>query len=192
MDKDTELIERVINGDISAFKELVNEHKRNVYYLAFDLTRCREDAEDVSQDVFVKAFNSLKNFRGDAKFGSWLYRITVNTCLSLKRKRSYSEMKTSEDIENLIGTKSEVHIPGPESEVESGFIRKHLEKALDKLSKSERTIFIMRNYNGMSFEEIVEILEIQPSTARSSNFKALRKLRKELAFYKNEINPAVK
>ncbi len=104
-------------------------------------------------------------------------------------------MKTSEDIENLIGTKSEVHIPGsvnPESEVESGFIRKHLEKALDKLSKNERTIFIMRNYNGMSFEEIVEILRIQPSTARSSNFKALRKLRRELAFYKNEINPAVK
>jgi len=190
LDKDTELIERARNGDIAAFKELVNEHKKNVYYLAYDLTRCREDAEDVSQEVFIKAYKSLNNFRGYAKLSSWLYRITVNTCLSLKRKKSYSEMKTHEDIENLIGTKSEMGKSGgrnPERETESGFIRRHLEKAMQKLSKSERTIFIMRNFREMSFEEIVEILKIRPSTARSSNFKALRKLRKELSIYKNEI-----
>ena len=190
MDLDIALIERARNGDITAFKELVTKHKKNVYYLAYDLTRCREDAEDVSQDVFIKAYNSLKNFRGDAKFSSWLYRITVNTCLSLKRKKSYTAMKTSDNIEDVIETKFEIQGDGstnPERETESGFIQKHIEKALEKLSKSERTIFIMRNFREMSFEEIVEILKIQPGTARSSNFKALRKLRKELAVYRNEI-----
>jgi len=72
LDKDTELIERARNGDIAAFKELVNEHKKNGYYLDYDLTRCREDAEDVSQEVFIKAYKSLNNFRGYAKFSIWL------------------------------------------------------------------------------------------------------------------------
>ena len=99
-------------------------------------------------------------------------------------------MKTSEDIENLIDSKSELSISNsisPERETESGFMRRHIEKALQKLPQKERAIFIMRNYSEMSFEEIVEILKIHPGTARSSNHKALRKLRKELAFYKNEI-----
>ena len=190
LDKDTELVERARNGDLTAFKDLVKEYKRYIYYLAFDLTRCKEDAEDISQDVFLKAYSSLKHFRGDAKFSSWLYRITVNTCYSFKKKKSYTEMKTSEDIGNLIDSKSEMNQVGsinPERETESGFIRKHIEKALQKLPQRERTIFIMRNYSEMSFDEIVEILKIHPGTARSANHKALHKLRKELAFYKNEI-----
>ena len=190
MDKDTELIKRAQNGDLEAFRELVDEHKRNVYYLAFDLTRNREDAEDVSQDVFLKVFRSLKNFRGDAKFSSWLYRITVNTCLSLKSKKGYTAMKNSEDIEEMIDTKSEMSSSGnvdPESHTEAGFIQKNIDKAIEKLSKRERTIFVMRNYSGLSFGEIVEILKLRPGTVRSTNFKALEKLRKELAFYKDEV-----
>ena len=190
MDNDFELINRARNGDKSAFKELVVKHKKNVYYLAFDLTRCREDAEDVSQDVFVKAFRSLGNFRGDAKFSSWLYRITVNTCLSLKNKKSYSAMKKSEDIENISERHSdEGKMTGgnPEKAAEAGFIKRNIEMALDKLSARERTIFIMRNFNEMSFSEIEEVLKIQSGTVRSTNFKALKKLRKELSFYKKDV-----
>ena len=186
LDKDTERVERARNGDRTAFKELVTGHKNNVYCLAYDLMRSREDAEDVSQDVFIKAYRSLESFRHDAKFSSWLYRITVNTCLSLKMKKSYSAMKTSVDLDDLETTLAEAGGPDPEKEMESGFIRGHLEKALAKLSQRERTIFIMRNESGMSFNEIVEILKIRPATARSFNFKALRKLRKELAFYRQE------
>ncbi|MBI2429556.1 MAG: RNA polymerase sigma factor [Ignavibacteriales bacterium] len=185
MHNDTELVERAQQGDLTAFKELVTGHKKMVYYLAYDLTRNREDAEDVSQEVFVKAYRSLKSFRLDAKFSSWLYRITVNTCLSLKSRKSYSTMKTFEEIGS--STEPEAGEPGPERETEFGFIRSHVEQALSKLSKREKAIFIMRNYSGMSFQEIVEILKIKPATARNFNFKALRKLRKELAFYKKEI-----
>ena len=190
MDKDTEIIRRAQNGDLNAFRELVDEHKRNVYYLAFDLTRNREDAEDVSQDVFLKVFRSLKDFRGDAKFSSWLYRITVNTCLSLKSRKSYTIMQGNENLEEMIDTGSEMSNPGntnPESQTEAGFIQKNIDKAIEKLSKRERTIFIMRNYSGLSFGEIVKILKLRPGTVRSVNFKALEKLRKELAFYKDEI-----
>ena len=190
MDNDTSLIERSLNGDNSAFRELVEKHKKNVYYLAYDLTRNKEDAEDISQEVFIKAYRSLEKFRGDAKLSSWLYRITVNTYLSMKKRKSYTAMKTNEDIENFVNTKAEMEHAGnvsPERETESGFIKKNIDKALQKLSDRERTIFIMRNYNEMSFDEIVEVLKIQPSTVRSANFKALKKLRNELAFYKNEI-----
>ena len=190
MDKDTELIERAKNGDLTAFRDLVNEHKRNVYYLAFDLTRNREDAEDVSQDVFLKAFRSLKNFRGDAKFSSWLYRITVNTCLSLKSRKSYTVMKRSENLDEMIDSESEMSNSGyidPVSHTEAGLIQKNIDNAIKKLSKRERTVFVMRNYSGLSFGEIVKILKLRPGTVRSTNFKALEKIRKELAFYKDEI-----
>ncbi len=190
MDIDLELIERVRRGDRDAFKELVTRHKRNVYYLAFDLTRNREDAEDISQDVFVKAFCSINNFRGDAKFSSWLYRITVNTCLSLKTRKSYMLMKKSNNIEETVNTDFEIKSSGgtgPEDNAEAGFIRKNIEMALNKLTDKERTVFIMRNYSEMSFNEIVEIMDLKPGTVRSLNFKALKKLRGELAFYKEEI-----
>ena len=190
MDKDTELIKQAQNGDLNAFRELVIEHKRNVYYLAFDLTRNREDAEDISQDVFIKVFRSLKYFRGDAKFSSWLYRITVNTFLSLKRKKNYIAMKDGENLEDMIDTEFEMSNSGnvdPESYTEAGFIQKNLDRAIEKLSKRERTIFVMRNYSGLSFGEIVKIMKLRPGTVRSTNFKALEKLRKELAFYKDEI-----
>ncbi len=190
MDTDLELIERVRNGDTNAFKELVTKHKRNVYYLAFDITRNREDAEDVTQDVFIKAFRSIKNFRGDAKFSSWLYRITVNTCLTLKTRKSYTVMKASDNIEDTIDTDFEIKSSGrtdPVDNAEAEFIRKNIEKALNKLTEKERTVFIMRNYSEMHFNEIVEIMNLKPGTVRSLNFKALKKLRKELAFYKEEI-----
>lgn len=190
MDKDTELVQRARDGDLAAFRELVEKHKQNVYYLAWDLTRNREDAQDISQDVFLRAFRSIKNFRGDSKISSWLYRITVNVSFSFKSTKNYRVMKNSDNIDDMQDFQPEIKDNrniSPERKTESGFIQKNIEKALQKLSKRERTIFIMRNYSEMSFDEIVKILKLQPGTVRSTNFKALQKLRKELAFYKEEI-----
>jgi RNA polymerase sigma-70 factor (ECF subfamily) len=190
LDPDIELVEQAQKGNIDAFKKLVTKHKRNVYNLAFDLTRHKEDAEDVSQDVFIRAFSSIKKFRRDAKFSSWIYRITVNTCLSLKNRKSYTAVKTAESIEDIINTNFEMISPGkndPEKHTEAGFIRRDIEKALWKLTARERTIFIMRNYSEMRFNEIAEIIGIKPGTVRSINFDALEKIRKELAFYKEKI-----
>ena len=190
MDQELELIEHARGGDKAAFKELVTKYKKLVYYLAYDITRCKEDAEDISQETFIKAYRSLKNFRGDSKFSSWLYTITYNTCLTYKSTKSYSAMKTSENIEEVADREHPVTISrevGPEKSTETGFMKRHIEKALEKLSHKEKTIFIMRNISEMPFNEIVEILKLKPGTVRSANFKALKKLRKHLAVYEGEI-----
>lgn len=191
MIEDILIVERVRNGETSAFRELVEQNKKMVYYLAFDLTGNREDAEDISQEVFLKAFRSLDKFRGDSKFSTWLYRITVNTCLSNRRKKMNKATQTEENMDELRNTAAAAgNISSgnnPEKIVESGLIQQNIEKALYKLSGREKTVFVMRNYNELSFEEISEILELKAGTVRSLNFRALQKLRKELSFYSNEF-----
>lgn len=186
MDSDTELVDRARKGDITAFKKLVTKHKNNVYYLAYDLIRCREDAEDISQDVFIKVYRSLSSFKGDSKFSTWLYRITINTCLSLKKSKSFNLMTNTDvdQMEDIYPEYQSTDIPDPEIKTESVFISEHIELALQKLSGQERLVFTMRNINGMPFNEIVEILKLQPGTVRSLNFRALKKLSKVLSFYK--------
>lgn len=189
LEDETQLIQLVQNGDKTAFRELVEKHKRNVYYLAFDLTGNREDAEDVSQEVFIKVYKSIKKFRGDSKLSTWLYKITMNTCYSLKSKKSYTEMKTKENIEELVDAAAEKNIPhnaDPERAAESGFIQKSLDAALLKLSKNEKIVFVLRNFNELSFGEIVDMLNMKPSTVRSLNFRALKKLRREMAYFNSE------
>ena len=95
------LIERAKNGETSAFRELVERNKKNVYYLALDLTGNHHDAEDLSQEVFIKAYRNIKDFRSDSKLSSWLYRITVNTNINQYRKKSHRERKTHESLDEL-------------------------------------------------------------------------------------------
>lgn len=191
MQSETELIRQIKSGDIYAFRELVEQNKKNIYRLAFNLTGSREDAEDVSQDVFIKAYRSLNKFRGDSKISTWLYTITVNTCYSMKRKKSYTHMQTNENMEEIMDNSNiETNQTGrdnPERSTESGFIRENIEKALMKLSKRERSVFVLRNYKELPFDEIVDILKLRPGTVRNLNFRAIKKLRKELSFYNNGI-----
>jgi len=124
------LVQRMQQGDMLAFRELVERYKKNIYYLSYDLTGNHHDAEDLSQEVFIKAFRSMSNFRGDAKLSSWLYRITVNTAISQKRKKSVSNMQLQENFEETVN-KSEQNNKefsrNPEKWAEAGLIRDHLE-----------------------------------------------------------------
>ncbi|MCF8241744.1 MAG: sigma-70 family RNA polymerase sigma factor [Melioribacteraceae bacterium] len=191
MDSEKKLIDRIKKGDTSAFRDLVEANKRMVFHIAYDLTNSREDAEDVSQEVFFKAFKSINKFRGSSKFSTWLYRITVNTCYSMGRKKSYKEMHAEENMEEVISNenveKNHPENSNPVKVLESSFIMKHIDKAVQKLSQREKSVFVLRNYNGLPFGDIVEILKLSPGTVRSVNFRALKKLRQELAFYKEEI-----
>ena len=98
MNKEQVLVTRAQNGELSAFRQLVELYKKNIYYLSYDLTGSHHNAEDLSQDVFIKVFQSIKSFRGEAKLSSWIYRITVNTFISQYRKKSYSAMKLWHDL----------------------------------------------------------------------------------------------
>lgn len=191
MQNETELIKLALKKNVPAFRELVEQNKRLVYMLAYDLTGNREDAEDVSQEVFIKAYRSLNKFRGDAKLSTWLYRITVNTCYSLRRKKSFTQFRTWENMEEMIEQSNESQYEqlkdNPERTAEAGLIRKNIENALQKLSKRERSVFVLRNFKELAFDEIVKILNLRPGTVRSLNFRAIKKLRKELSYYKLEI-----
>src|SRR5574341_1422138 len=100
------ILDRVRKGEMSAFRELVEQYKQKVYYLALNLTGNHHDAEDMSQEVFIKVFTSIKNFRGDSRFSSWLYRITVNTCIDRTKKQSLQLVELNQEKGDWIGTHS--------------------------------------------------------------------------------------
>ena len=190
IDQDIELVKRAIDGDRKVLREIVELNKKKIFYLAYDLTGSMEDAEDLSQKVFLKLFKSLKKYKGNALLSSWLYRITVNTFLSQKRLGS-SKLKDStidEDNESFERKTSEpAGTSVPERFAEDEQIQEHLDSALQKLSPRERSVFILRNYQGMQLKSCSEHLNISEGTVKSLQFRAVKKLQKELSYFKNKI-----
>lgn len=190
MNEEQVLIQRARNGEIGAFRELVERYKKKIYYLSLDLTGNHHDAEDLSQEVFIKAYRSLKNFRGDAKFNSWLYRITVNTCISQRRKKSVAAMTLQEDFDS--DNSPQFFNQGessrnPERSAEAVLMQQHIDHALQQLTPRERSVFVLRHYNDLPLKEIAQVLKISEGTVKSMLFRAIQRLQKELAFYRKEI-----
>lgn len=189
--EDHVFVERARNGESGAFRELVERYKQKVYYLALDLTGNHHDAEDLSQEVFIKTYRYLKGFRGDAKFSSWLYRITVNTCIDQNRKKSVKAMRQHDmfdekKITQSQGTPQETQM-NPELVTEAGLIQKHIDNALKKLTEKERAVFVLRHYNQLQLKEIADILHVTVGTVKSTLFRALQRLQKELSFFKSDL-----
>lgn len=185
------LVQRIQAGDSKAFRELVETHKENVYYLALDLTGNHYDAEDVSQEVFIKAYKGIGKFKGGAKLNTWLYRITMNTFIDKKRKKSLQVVKlpaTDDDDElNPIDLAADGVTGNPERELAASSIDAHIQEALQSLSDQERAVFIMRHYEDMALKEISQTLEIAEGTVKSLLFRSIRKLRQRLSFYRDEL-----
>lgn len=185
------LIKQAQNGDADAFQELVERYKKIVYYFAYDLTGHHENAEDLSQEVFIKTFRSLKSFRGDAKLSSWLYRITVNTLINQKRKKNYKLQTVQESLEEeRLYMQSVINKPNninPEKSAETALLQKYLQQALEKLSIRERSVFILRHYHDLKIKEIGDTLKLSPGTVKSYLFRAVKKLQKSLAFYRQDL-----
>ena len=181
--KEEKIIAKAKEGDLRAFKKLVESYKRKVYVIAYDILKVHEDAEDVSQEVFLKLHRSLKDFRGEAKFSSWLYRIVVNISLNHRRK---SKGKIYEDIEEkatvLIDEERDVL-----TDVKRSEINEKIEEALNVLSEKQRTTFILRHYEQLSLEEIAHAMECSVGTVKSQLFRALQKLQNSLAQYRFEF-----
>ena len=188
MNEEQVLVERARSGEMGAFRELVERYKKKIYYLSLDLTGNHHDAEDLSQEVFIKAYRSLKKFRGDAKFNSWLYRIAVNTCISQKRKKSLSSMTLQEDFDSESSPQYQMSEGGvshnPELSAEAELMQQHIDKALQQLTPRERSIFVLRHYNDLPLKEIAQILKITEGTVKSMLFRGIQKLQKELSFYR--------
>lgn len=176
------VLRRMQAGETGAFHDFVELYKKKVYYLALDYTGNHHDAEDMSQEVFMKAFAAIKNFRGDAKVSSWLYRITVNTCLDKARKKPLQLVELNEEITQH---QSQSAGDNPENEVSRKRTRQLIDAALQRLPPKQRSIFVLRHYNEMPLKEIAEVLDIAEGTVKAQLFRAIKKLQKELAVFRS-------
>ncbi len=184
------LVKQAQNGEMDAFRQLVDRYKIKIYHLAYDLTGNGMDAEDLSQDVFIKAFRSLQSFRGDSKFGTWLYRITVNTCLDHRSKKSLSmitPLTSTRDEEESAPYEHPSNGILPDQAAESSLIQKNIELALEQLTPREKTIFMLRHYHDLPLKEIAETLNISLGSVKTLLFRAIRRLQDELSMYREAI-----
>ena len=173
------IIRRVQHGDVNAFELLVAAYEKNVFNVALQMVGNREDAQDMAQEAFLKAYNSLSSFRGDSKFSSWLYRIVSNLCLDFKRRqgRRPSSSLTVEDDE---GENVQLDIAdesqSPEALLERKLTRDAVRRGLQELPDEQRQILLLREIQGLSYEEIGEAMGLEPGTVKSRIFRARKKL----------------
>lgn len=186
-----ELIQRAQSGDGTAFRSIVEHYQRRVYFLAYDLTGNQHDAEDLAQEVFVKAYRALDTFRGEARLSSWLYRITLNSCLNKRRKKAVTQMNLVDDFSAETSRDDPFSAAGfaenPERAAESRLMQNHIESAITKLAPKERAVFVLRHYQDLPLKEIARVLNVAEGTVKSLLFRAVRRLQKELAFYRQDI-----
>lgn len=192
MHKDeSQLIARAARGDEAAFREIVEQYKQPVYYLALDLTGNHYDAEDLSQEVFIRVHRALGQFRGEARLSSYLYRITTNLFINTKRKKALTAMSLKDNFDAERSESDPFNArefkQNPEASAEAVMIRRHVRAALAKLSAKERAVFVLRHYQDLPLKEIAATLSVAEGTVKSLLFRALRRLQKELAFYRPDM-----
>ena len=173
------IVRKVLQGDVNAFEKLVTEYERAVYAIAQRMTGNAEDAADMTQETFIKAYNSLQSFRGDSKFSVWLYRIASNVCLDFLRSRS-RKPTVSLSVEDDEGEEGQLDIAdesqSPELLLERGLTRDAVRRGLDTLPPDYRQILLLREIQGLSYDEIAAVLEIEVGTVKSRIFRARKRL----------------
>jgi RNA polymerase sigma-70 factor (ECF subfamily) len=181
---ETQLIERSRQHDVQAYSELVQRYQKKIYALVYNMTSNREDAEDLVQDVFVKAYSSLKYFQGNSSFYTWVYRIAVNRTINFLKKRNRRATDSLDDVDKAIERDAAyVELSARESPVRDMAItelRERLNKALQSLSEKHRTVVVMHDVEGIPHEEIARILECSEGTVRSRLFYARQALQAQL------------
>ena len=175
------VLARARQGDSEAFRSLVERHSRSVFRLAYRMTGNEQDAEDVVQEAFLRAYKQLGRFESRANFGTWLYRIVSNCSVDLMRaKQSRHDMSRGESLDDAIEMPA-IDTAGPERLAQSAEIQRRVRDALGGLSPLERAAFTLRHHEGRSIEEISKTLGLGTSAAKHSVFRAVKKLRIALA-----------
>jgi RNA polymerase sigma-70 factor (ECF subfamily) len=173
------IVQQVLDGDTNAFEELVLEYEKKVYNVALRMVNNQEDAEDITQEAFIKAYNSLANFRGDSKFSVWLTRIVSNMCLDLIRSRgrrpTISLSVEDEDGENVELEISDIR-QSPETIMEQQLTKDSVRRGLKQLPDEYREILLLREIQGLSYEEISAALDLEVGTVKSRIYRGRKKL----------------
>jgi RNA polymerase sigma-70 factor, ECF subfamily len=166
-------------GDHEAFRLLVDRHSRSLYRLAFRMTGKAEDAEDVVQETFIRAYRQLSRFEARANVSTWLYRIAFNCAVDFLRAKPRRAATTEDEVLERLAAPSDG--PSMDDLVYAGQIGEQLQVALGGLSEKERAAFLMRHYHGCSIEEIGSTLGMKTNATKHSIFRAVRKMRVALA-----------
>ena len=188
---DLTLVQRVKTGDQRAFKSLVERYQRKVYSIALGMLKDKEEARDVAQEAFIKVYKYLDHFKGDSSFYTWIYRITVNICIDVIRKRGSSKGEHIEFDETIANDTAEANIgalgtrlgTNPQKSMLRKELAEKIQAALAEVPEKHRAILLLREVEGMSYEDLSRTLGIPKGTVMSRLFHARLKVQKILNEY---------
>jgi len=187
---DEDLVARARNKDFAAFEELVDRYEDKIFRLAFRFVRNETEAKEIVQDTFLLVWRKLDTFKGDAQFGSWLYRVATNAALMrLRAQRRHPEVSTEELPIDYLDNYGQLPAAGenwakrPDDELQSDELRRRIQKAVDELPDIYRTVFLIRDVEGLSTEETAEVLEISIPTVKTRLHRARLALRDAITRY---------
>jgi len=188
---DLTLVKRVRSGDQRAFKLLVERYQRKVYAVALGMLKDKEEAMDVSQEAFVKVYKYLDHFKGDSSFYTWLYRVTVNICIDVIRRRQSMKGEQVEFDETVQMDSPDAHIgalgsrlgTNPQKSALRRELAEKIQEALEQVPEKHRAILLLREVEGLSYEDLARTLEIPKGTVMSRLFHARTKVQKILSEY---------
>ncbi len=187
---DEDLVARARDKDFAAFEELVDRYEDKIFRLAFRFVRNETEAKEIVQDTFLLVWRKLDTFKGDAQFGSWLYRVATNAALMrLRAQRRHPEISTEELPIDYLDNYGQVPAAGenwakrPDDELQSDELRRRIQKAVDELPEIYRTVFLIRDVEGLSTEETAEVLEISIPTVKTRLHRARLALRDAITRY---------
>ncbi|PYJ62655.1 MAG: RNA polymerase subunit sigma-24 [Verrucomicrobia bacterium] len=180
-ESDAALVTRAREGDQDAFRLLVERHSVRLFQLAFRMTGNEQDAEDLVQETFLRAYKQLNRFQSRAGLGTWLYRIAANCSLDLlRRQKRRGEQETVEFDSEEAFPAILSDAPAPDQQVYHGEVRQKVESVMRELTPMERTAFVLRHFEGLSIGEIGSALGVGPGATKQSIFRAVQKMRRAL------------
>ncbi len=178
---DEELVARCQGGDTDSFNQLIQRWERPIYALAYRVIGHEEDARDVCQETFLRAYRALRGFKGQAKFSSWLYRIALNLCRDWIRRQRRSPIVAAPEGVDLIEAAAE---QGPVESIEDLVCRQDagraIARAMEALTEDQRTAIVLKEYQGLTFQEIADLVGCPLSTVKTRLYQGLSVLRREL------------
>lgn len=183
-DNEKTLLKKARNGDIEAFELLVEDYQKKVFNVAYRMMGNSEDANDLVQEALIRIFKSIKNFKEQSSFSTWVYRIVTNVCLDeLRRRKNKFTISIDEDIKLEDGNvKRQIESEGPtlEESLESKEIQDIVTKAIEELSNEHKTVIVLRDIQGFSYDEISDIMKCPEGTVKSRINRARKALREIL------------
>jgi len=182
-ENDAVVVAQVLAGDRDAFRVVVERHSQTLFRLAYRMPGNEQDAEDVVQETFLRAYRQLNKFEARSSFSTWLYRIAVNCSLDQSRKRRQQDERQATPHPEMPDPLLSLPSTDPSTErlVLSAEVRKKVEATLNELTEKEKAAFVLRHYEGMSIEEVGRAMGLRANAAKNNIFRAVQKLRRALA-----------